>query len=326
MVNNPCFHYFPRTIGCALHVRCRQHDAVQRGDAKCISECPDFVAYTKDDAKCIITQSSTGIGDALLGSLAVAAIDHPKKIYAVGQPAIRFLQLFRGVGTIVATDLNIQENPDDTHFDINAGYEKECATKSEVPRWIRYCRNCQVTTPVIPSLHNHERIAKAGKRYAGSVVFAPFSYFNCRQWPIVHWVVLEQKLIQAGIRVIISHDNAKQCGLFLSEKVCSSDPEVLAGMMLNAACVISNDSGLAHLSGILGTRTFVLTGPTNAIRIYGAYPRATGIKSTLYCAGCYWNEPYNSSCDLGCSALWSVSPQSVFETILAGFRFSANCS
>lgn len=99
----------------------------------------------------------------------------------------------------------------------------------------------------------------------------------------------------------------------------------------HADLVISVDTGPAHIAGTLNTPALVLVGPSPFDLFYGWYTSVRKVSSDLHCVGCNWSYDrghrnwctstrYDGSGEdilkwEGCTALKSISPQSIFNTV-----------
>ncbi|WP_020471405.1 glycosyltransferase [Zavarzinella formosa] len=261
-----------------------------------------------------IEQGGGGIGDALLGLIAVARLkaDQPTAavFYHVSSLAKPFVALFEGYDGIGVHLRNHTEEPVLGRRQINLGYAAETRTRLAVPRWERYAKNIGATGTFIPALREPERVRKLGRDLAGAVLMSPFSTDKSREWSLQHWLTLEGLLRDAGIRTAIVHSDVQGTERFrYSEKLVAQPAERLAGAMLNSACVIGADSGMAHLGGILGVPTVVLGGSTSVERIFGRYPRVTCLQGKLSCSGCHGQEPFDERCKNSCANIQSVTPE-----------------
>jgi hypothetical protein len=248
-----------------------------------------------------------GLGDAILGLLACPG----SGTYACAASAIPFVMLFDGYDRL-ADERGIRGG--DRLNDGAAPYAAECRDRGRNPRYLRYAANAGRRGRLrMPRLRDRDAIAAKGKPYAGAIVLAPFSCDPRRQWSLPHWQTLEAELIAAGYRVVILTQSAASG--FRSEQLIAPAPEAMAGALLRAACVVGNDSGPAHLSGVLGTPTVVICGPTRGVSIYGAYPRVRCLQGKLHCDSCYYLAPYTDRCKDNCADLQTINPADVLAAV-----------
>lgn len=94
------------------------------------------------------------------------------------------------------------------------------------------------------------------------------------------------------------------------------DPRLLGAALAQAKCLISADTGVAHLTAACGGRTCVIFGPTSDVRCIplGKYP-ATVIKPDCTCLNCY--EKYSSrACFQDKKCLCSLGVSDIIKGIL----------
>lgn len=159
----------------------------------------------------------------------------------------------------------------------------------EHPEWVRMFWPWVVTAPLkLPTVHwNHEQNKKFNEagtsrwRYlaaevgvtprlpdplplpgdaldwalphCGHVVLAPFAAYPERTWPLWHWLALEAELNARGFPVVILDTDAARVAPFKGAKLVNGKPARVAAVVSRAACLVGNDSGMAHLAGFLRT-------------------------------------------------------------------------
>ncbi len=99
------------------------------------------------------------------------------------------------------------------------------------------------------------------------VYLSPVTANKWRNWPIEKWVDLEQSLRSLSIQVIIgalkteSWASKQQLDTFsTSNFIGQFEPEVLLGILGLMDCIVSNDSGFAHLGGVVCKPTVAVCG------------------------------------------------------------------
>jgi hypothetical protein len=269
-----------------------------------------------------INHGAGGLGDTLQGLLAVGGLrlDRPDAhiVYRINPYNAGFARLWDG-----GYDELGEHSPDQTKDDfddgdlqMNRGYNRECQSPSAPPRVIRYARNIGTERTVMPTLRNPQHLLRRGRPYHGSVLLAPFSTDKSRNWHLKHWLALEKLLRSQGYRVVIVDNEEQRCRRFHAEKILGRDAEELTGIFMNAAAVVSNDSGPAHLGGILGRPTVVLCGPSGGERIYGCYKDCHYAEGHLGCSLCWWQTPFDpEDCQPSCQSLSSIAPSEVATMI-----------
>jgi hypothetical protein len=167
----------------------------------------------------------------------------------------------------------------------------------------------------MPELRQPERVRKLGADVHGAVVLAPFSMGSMREYSVLGWRAIERGLLDLGYRVVIVSHNKDNTWYFSGTKILGASADRIAGVMLNAAVVVGNDSGMAHLAGLLQKPTIVLEGETNCEPIFSAYPRVTVLKGYA-CSGCMRHAPYvDGVCAPRCPSQQAISPASVIAAV-----------
>jgi hypothetical protein len=252
------------------------------------------------------------------------AEDHPGKhiTYRVHRDSIPFIELFDcGAAEIREHDHdhNRDEPPATTDRQMNAGYNTlEVRGRAPIPRWERYRSNIGASKCVLPQLRERERLAELGRAYSGAVVLAPFSSYRDREWNQRSWQELAALLERKAYRVVVvARDEARPLDKFACEKVVGAGHEELAGLLLNAAAVVGNDSGVAHMAGVMGCPTVVLCAQTTGKDIFGFYPSVRVLQAhAMTCSGCWWQAPYHSAtCNPHCPALQTITPAEVVHEV-----------
>lgn len=317
---------FARAIAHIPPPKWQQREAL--GERRHITQkkCGGCSKAPREEAHLVINQGAGGLGDSLLGLLAVggAARQGRKIAYAVNALTIPFVGMFDGgYDKLLFHDWDdqngIKDVPPDGHqgdLQLNHGYNRECSARCEEPRWARYCRNAGNVEPVLPRLRDPAMLLDLGKDYKGYVVLSPFSAHPGREYPLQSWLTLERRLVEEGFNIAVLGVDQDRICKFKSERIISADAEKVGSIIYSASCTISNDSGLAHLSGIMGKPTLVLTGQVTGPSIYGAYPKMRYLSGHLDCGGCWWQPPFdNGRCGNNCAALWSISPEEIVNMV-----------
>ncbi|MBN9119714.1 MAG: hypothetical protein J0I06_11250, partial [Planctomycetes bacterium] len=289
----------------------------------------------------VFEQGAGGIGDGLLGLCAVAgyAAEDPatRIVYNVGAIARPFVELFTGADVVGVNAVEHTEAPVPGAVQVNAGYSGECrhgpqeagpdfrSALAVRPRWERYAANVGATACRLPELREPERVRALGADHAGAIVLCPYSTDPARTWSLRHWLTLERRLIAAGYRTVVAHSGPEGLEQFAGAKLAGAPADRLAGVMLNAVCVVGNDSGPAHLAGVLGVPVVVVGGVTPVERLFGFYPKAVAVQGKLFCTGCAGGPPADAGCFKSCASLQSVDPDRVARAVveLAGERPAA---
>jgi ADP-heptose:LPS heptosyltransferase len=118
-------------------------------------------------------------------------------------------------------------------------------------------------------------------RYA---VIAPFAAYDSRNWPQEKWRELAVKLNDAGIvPIIIAMDRHRErtekaftgCDVML----CVGHPaDAVLDLICHAFIVIGNDSGIAHIGGLMGSPTVAVhAGTFSHSFLYDFAPSVTSV-------------------------------------------------
>lgn len=292
---------------CKLHGKCTI-DKNSKTMPCCRVNCKDYSNGQPHQ----LTVDANGIGDVLLGMTVGAGW----KARHIGSPLhmyVRHLQwaeLFNGaydtVGikaasetTAIAADLN---NRGGLHF-------VEAVTR------IPLAERKRPTLKPLPA-----DVVAWAKAYQGVIVLVPLSLGSGagRNWILPHWRALEQMLCRHGSRTVIigTGTNTRELTGFQGEVICGKPARFVAGLMKVAACVVSNESGMGHLGGAVGTPTVVLAAQLEAAPIYAVWPTVQVIQGPMACGGCRWTGPnYKGDCPSVCANLQAITPESVFAVV-----------
>jgi ADP-heptose:LPS heptosyltransferase len=163
-----------------------------------------------------------------------------------------------------------------------------------------------------------------------TIVIAPYSNSAIRDWPSVHFasligLLLEQWNETAGIiRVTGTASQRLRANAIVrqhpSQRVLNDcgrlEWPVLVGELRNAACVIGNNSGIAHLAGSFGVPTVCIFGGSHQRREW----RPLGFGVTLLsreigCSPCHLD--HGARCPHALACLSEITPQAVADAALA---------
>lgn len=276
-----------------------------------------------------VNMGAGGLGDSLLALCAIGGLHklHPDRriVFRIHRYWHDFIKLFDGGYSGLAaqvhdeTKYDIPPDADPRDWQINAGYRQELTCKAVITRLERYCRNIGVTQPELPTLRDEPALKRLGTSYANAIVLCPYAAWSNREWPLHAWATLAELLRMGGYRVVIVGSSRTDRPLFpfTGEVIMDAAAPFATSIMLNARLAIANDSGLAHLAGIVGAETVVLCGWSVGERIYGFYPRVTCLQGMLQCNGCWSNSPpYDEVLCATCANLSTISPDVLLRVIL----------
>lgn len=262
---------------------------------------------------------AAGLGDAILGTCAVRGYcdEHPDEdvSYGTAQHTTAFVSLF-DVGASLSPNKRPNKRVGDLQFghDVNGQIDQRCWQSAEWTRLGAYCEPLGVRLPRMPRLVD-AGIADLCREYSGAWLLAPCvsrgDQYGNRQWPQHSWLSLAKKLSADGKRVLVVDNTERRMTMFRGEGVEIAfdwTAERLASLMLNAAVLIGNDSGPAHLNAVLGRPTVVLCGATRGGQIFGFYPHVEVVQGKLDCDGCWWQRPYRPDlCNPACPSLAQIT-------------------
>jgi heptosyltransferase I len=117
---------------------------------------------------------------------------------------------------------------------------------------------------------------------------------HLKEWPSESWRALIDDLIDRGQHVVLTGGPADVARSAAFAATCAPGAvtdtagkhslEELADLLAAATCVVSVNTGIAHLAAAVGASTITLNGPTAGRRWGPIGPRAVGVESGL--AGC----------------------------------------
>lgn len=308
-----------KMYACAVHGKCtlgKKLDGVM-----CCATCPQWEPPDRPVGRAL-NMGTFGLGDSLLGLCAVLGyVDrHGPTAYAAPPAVHPMLSLFKDCPQLTNHTLDKNVRPG-TGLQLNAGYATELSSKCEGGRLARYCRNVGGVVPRLPTLRDEPKLRERWSQWQGCVVLAPCVSspdWRVREWPRMSWVSLYGLLRDRGPHVVLLDDTKDRLAPFPkdAERLLSLKAEDMVGLMLNASCVVSNDSGPAHVAGIVGTATLIFSGVTEASKVCGFYPRVQEIRGPLSCNGCWWQYPHRQDlCGGGCPSIAAVPPFEVARLV-----------
>jgi ADP-heptose:LPS heptosyltransferase len=159
------------------------------------------------------------------------------------------------------------------------------------------------------------------------VVLAPFATRINRTWEIHNWRILAASLSAAGYEVIAldaphQPERCKEVGI---EYFWGQPPAWIANVLLHADLLVSCDSGLAHIGGLLSTPTLVILSQQNPTTHFSLTANEFE-RPHQRCTECRFQAErgYEEKCDYGCWALQSISPRTVADHAFAMLNRGTN--
>ena len=275
----------------------------------------------------VFDQGGNGIGDGIMALCAVAGwrVENPSRRCRldVSAHALPWVSLFAGVDAFGLHAADHSEFPVVGGVQVNVGYTAEIESKGVGGRMGRYLANVRAGRHVLPPLRDPARVRAIRADLAGAVVLAPYSAGVDREYSLPAFVEVERHLRVTGYRtVVIAPEESRGhvsggSHLFGGELVVGASPEAVASVVTNAGCVVGNDSGMAHLAGVLGTPAVALCGPVAGQLVYGCYPSVRVINGPLPCSGCFWQPPDHDPdrCYPKCPSLAAIPPADVAAAV-----------
>jgi len=256
--------------------------------------------------------SALGIGDAVCGMYAACGI--------ADQGFNVTLHTRHGDWLSAVSHPNVSICPETDFFaDANLDYQGQLrsgGSGGSRPNWYvqnlrRYYEipNCTAKRPEMVT-----KYAKAEKL----AVLVPTGAWSVRSWNADRWTDLSNLLTDAGYVVVTigSGRDRESLEKIPSSRLYWSRPasEILE-LIGSATVMYGNDSGMAHIGGLLGTPTVAVLGPTTRDFVFDCGESVVGISSDMPCTGCYWQRDHgwDERCIKNCESLQSIKPESVFQ-------------
>jgi ADP-heptose:LPS heptosyltransferase len=161
------------------------------------------------------------------------------------------------------------------------------------------------------------------------IVIAPFSNSDIRDWPLAHFsrligILLDRWDGPGPIRVIGTRNQVlRACEIvrpFGADSVANDCgrltwPEVMR-LLRSAACVVGNNSGVAHLAGFYGAPTVcVFGGSHQRVEWRPLGPNVTVVSRRISCSPCQRDHGQTSPFAKAC--LREIAPETVAEAVFA---------
>lgn len=147
-------------------------------------------------------------------------------------------------------------------------------------------RSCEFTGAVarldsgeraIPRLRPLPKEALAwAEQFRGKIVLCPFAAHPVREWPTERWVALE-KLLDRKAVIVGGGEHAGGLRQFKSETFAGRPPTDIAALFKTAAIVVANESGMAHLAGLLRSACIVVSAGVWGANVHRFYKNTTVI-------------------------------------------------
>jgi hypothetical protein len=205
-----------------------------------------------------VVLNAWGIGDALTGLFAVRSLAKRGEVRYVVKT-----RLLAYWASYFHNNVSTEEIPGLKTLYPNDAYALEHTNFPVGSRIELYCQCCGVE-PVMPKLI--KSLYPCKKEWQNRFIIAPISMWRDRIYP--RWAEVEELLANP----LIMDTSLNRIEHFKGEKAASLGPPVAMSLLRKSCCLLSNDSGMAHLAGILGSPALVVCGPTKGARIFDYYP------------------------------------------------------
>ncbi|KXK07070.1 MAG: lipopolysaccharide heptosyltransferase II [Acidobacteria bacterium OLB17] len=140
-----------------------------------------------------------------------------------------------------------------------------------------------------------------------------------KRWPAERYAKLAE-LLHSHASVLMLGSKAEADAAAKITELCnapivdlSGKTDLASAVAVLAACdaMVSNDMGLAHIAPSVGTRTFVIFGPTNPVTTRPFSPNAEVISHPVDCSPCMLRE-----CPIDHRCMTGISPEFIFERVM----------
>jgi heptosyltransferase-2 len=122
------------------------------------------------------------------------------------------------------------------------------------------------------------------------------SFGSSKQWPAASFAEVASRLRERGLRPILLGSPADAemasavstcAGWAIPSLVARDRPELLPRLLARLACLVSSDTGVAHLAAAVGTPTVTLFGPTDPRLTAPRSRAARRVEGRAPCAPCF---------------------------------------
>lgn len=297
-----------KLFACAVHGTCTAGRRVN-GQACCDAKCHErqFRPVIGElDKVGQLEVTAEGIGDHI-GALTVAAgweVENPgKRVRIVAKSAIvPWLELF---------DVDVTTEADSIPHVWIAG------NRTSGQHFIEAVASCK--SRAMPKAKPASALdSEWAEQFRGCIVLAPFSRGSGRNWLASHWLTLEDALRKRGIECVAigSAGESTRLAAFQGARLAGESPGRIAALMQASACVVANESGMAHLAGALRVPCIVLAAQLDGQAIHGFWPRTTVLQAPLACSRCHWTGPdFRPACHSVCASLQAIMPADVLAAL-----------
>jgi ADP-heptose:LPS heptosyltransferase len=297
-------------LKCRIHGECSEEKLVNRPGERMLACCRSCGDRSVEESHQLVV-TADGIGDHVM-ALSVAAgwrRSHPNcRLVMVARS--RWVELFADYD-----DLLLQDKPLS-----RVAHAWQASTNGD-RYFVERVADLPSSERAVPTLrHLPDDALTWSEQFRGCAILAPWvlgKNTTSRQWLMSHWHMLEIFLKEEGRRVVVIGDEKAEQGSFTSRVLRNESPQRVAALMGVASCVVSNESGMAHLAGALGVPTVVLSAQLDATHVYGLWTSVHVIRGPLGCSGCRWRGlEWRPRCDTICASLQAITPEVVLDEVL----------
>lgn len=163
------------------------------------------------------------------------------------------------------------------------------------------------------------------------ILIAPLSHNPLRDWPARHYrSLIEILLARLPHDIAVTLVGSPTQRLILNEiarpfpadrifNTCGLPWETVIGRAREAACVIGNNSGLAHLAGFFGVPTICIFGGSHQRTEWAPLrPNVIVLSRAIGCSPCQYDDPQDCPYDVAC--LREIAPATVAETVIGSLQ------
>lgn len=262
-----------------------------------------------------ISQKAFGLGDAIVGLYAIEAI---KQKYPNRQ--INYYTRFNNWIKQQSVGVNLKNIGDAEKVDtinLQGDYDNELLYATD--RKQQYCDRIEIgLTPTIPKLDNSFfKDIKTSIRNDNYIIIAPFATTAPRTQPLgnQHYLIdLIRENTDLEVILLDSAGDGKRHQNFNCFRYQGHPPEVVLNLLYYSKGLIVNDSGLAHMGGLLDIPTYAIHTQFKPEHLF-SYTNIKSIYKDMDCAGCKFINGFKQGCNMGCYVLNSITPIEVFENI-----------
>lgn len=127
-----------------------------------------------------------------------------------------------------------------------------------------------------------------------------------KRWGWRRFAALAAALHRRGVHKVVlvgTHDEREECDAIekayprIAVNLCGATEVLdLVPLASNACCVVSNDTGTAHVAAAAGVPMVIVCGPTDPRRVRPAGRRVRMVQAPLWCRNCYRKECSHHAC------------------------------